>query len=64
MTFFSHIFYDQLHFLIINTSKTLMILIVLEVLIILFDYFLYDTYCISHMKTAFLLCYMTKSREK
>ncbi|AAY21135.1 hypothetical protein SACOL1318 [Staphylococcus aureus subsp. aureus COL] len=53
-----------MHFLLINTSKTLMILIVLEVLIILFDYFLFDTYCISHMKTAFLLCYMTKSREK
>ncbi|EES93056.1 hypothetical protein HMPREF0776_2299 [Staphylococcus aureus subsp. aureus USA300_TCH959] len=32
-----------MHFLLINTSKTLMILIVLEVLIMLFNYSLYDT---------------------
>lgn len=45
-----------------------MILIVLEVLIMLFNYSLYDTLNtllhIPYENGFFLICYMTKSREK
>ncbi len=44
-----------------------MILIVLEVLIILFNYSLYDTLnSLLHIpyENGFLICYMTKSSEK
>lgn len=43
-----------------------MILIVLEVLIMLFNYSLYDTLnTLLHIpyENGFLICYMTKSRE-
>lgn len=66
MTFFSHIFMTSCIF----TNKhlyNLMILIVLEVLIMLFDYSLYDTLnSLLHIpyENGFLICYMTKSSEK
>ena len=43
-----------------------MILIVLEVLIILFNYSLYDINSLLHIpyENGFLICYMTQSREK